>query len=215
LPFVHFHRQFVDENDPEVRRDLGIALIETARMEGVVWKRGDGRLRQRVGELSLPHLELATRRDPEDFEAWDAKAAALWMVGRNAEAMAAHEAILKRLPHRQSTLEQAAKLASELNQGRTAAGYWRRAIAVSPYQASYHHGLAYALLQAGDWQEAAEACRQALQLNPASIEVRKILVTCYLELGDRERAQREFDLLMRFEPAEKEALREWFARRTQ
>jgi hypothetical protein len=47
-------------------------------------------------------------------------------------------------------------------------------------------------------------------LNPAKLEVRKLLVRCLLRLGDQPAARAEFDTLMAFNPPDPDQLPEWF-----
>ena len=64
------------------------------------------------------------------------------------------------------------------------------AIAVNPWRSDYHGDLALAAIESRDWNTAAEASRQALELNPGLLSVRKWLVQSYLHLGDRQAAPR-------------------------
>jgi hypothetical protein len=53
--------------------------------------------------------------------------------------------------------------------------------------------------------------REALKLNMAVSETRKLLVTCLLRLYEKTKAQKEFEMMLDFEPPDPEALRRWFA----
>jgi predicted TPR repeat methyltransferase len=57
-----------------------------------------------------------------------------------------------------------------------------------------------------DWPAAAEACQQTLCLNPFSLQVRKWFVQCDLHLGNRDAARREFEILLSFDPPDRDAL---------
>jgi Flp pilus assembly protein TadD len=61
------------------------------------------------------------------------------------------------------------------------------------------------------WNDAAEQCRETLRLNIASWETRTLLVKSLLRLGEKTKAQKEFENLLDFEPPEAEDLRRWFA----
>ena len=87
-------------------------------------------------------------------------------------------------PNRESALTGAAYLAAQAGRREDAIAYWQRAIAISPWRSDYRAELASLYFQSRDWRAAAEACRETLRLNPANLEVRKLLVRCYLRLGD-------------------------------
>lgn len=93
----------------------------------------------------------------------------------------------------------------------TALGYWRRAVAVNPWRLDHHVGLAQALIHLADWPAAAEACRQALRLNPARLEPRALLVQCLARAGERDKARAEYAVLQAVAPPEQaEQMRHWF-----
>ena len=97
-------------------------------------------------------------------------------------------------------------LSSQAGRHQDAIDYWQRAIAVNPWRSGYFTELARVELQLRDWRAAAEACRQALRLNPSSLQVRKWLVQCYLHLGNVEAARREFEILLGFDPPDRDEL---------
>jgi tetratricopeptide (TPR) repeat protein len=204
IPFVHFHRDLVELKDPEIGRDLGIALMD--RIE-----RYPERIRQVLGQDALPLLENALQRDDADLPAGQAKANALWVTGRADEAAAAFEAVLTKAPLHEAALHSAANLAMEQERADVARGYWERAIRTNPWRYEFHYGLAAARAQLRDWPGAVDECQRALQMNPFKWEVRKLLVRCYLAMGAKDRARSEFELLLALEPPEPEALRRWYA----
>jgi tetratricopeptide (TPR) repeat protein len=161
----------------------------------------------------LPLLEAALAARPDDLPAWEAKAEALRLLGRVEEGLAAYSAALGRDPTRQTALEGAARLVALAKKPAEAISLWKRAIAVNPWRSDYFAELGLAELQVGHWREAAEVCKRALWLNPALIEPRKCLVESYLQLGRKEDARHEYQILMGFEPQERAVLEEWFAPR--
>jgi hypothetical protein len=206
MPLHLFHRDLVGD-DPEADRDLGVALVD--RVE-----RYPAPVRRRLGELALPRLERALKTDPTDVAAWDARGHALWAVGDLAGAAAAFEEALARAPRREVTLQWAAVLALERRRPAEASPYLERAIAVNPWRHEFHYLLAAAQAQRGDWKTTLRECQRALRLNPAGVGSRKLLVQCYLELGQRDQARSEFERLLGLHPPDEEALRRWFAQRT-
>jgi tetratricopeptide (TPR) repeat protein len=126
------------------------------------------------------------------------------------EALAAFRTALNREPNRESALAGAAFLAARGGRRDEAIAFWRRALAISPWRVDYHTELALVLFQARDWRGAAQACREALRLNPTHIGVRKLLVRCALHLRDLETARTEFQTLLGFDPPARDELIRWF-----
>jgi tetratricopeptide (TPR) repeat protein len=203
---LHFHRDLVGANDPDVARDLGVALMD--RIE-----RYPDPVRKRLGQRALPLLDAALQTEDDDVPAWQARASALWALGRTQEATAALEVVLTKAPLHEAALHSAATLAMEMERPDAARGYWERAVRVNPWRYEFRDGLAAACAQLRDWRAAIEECQQTLQLNPFKWEVRKLLVRCYLAMGAKDRARTEFDLLLALQPSNSEALRLWYAER--
>jgi Flp pilus assembly protein TadD len=206
MPLVYFHRHLQDPRDPEVTRDLGIALMDTTELQPEP-------IRRAFAALGLPLLETALATDPDDIRAWDAKGKALWFQGRQQEALVAFETALTKQPDREVTLDNAANLAMVLGRPELAIGYWERAVKLDPWRWQHHYGLAAAHVRRGGWHSAAFACRQALKLNPAALEVRKLLIRCHLENGEKDQARAEFERLLGLNPPEAAELRRTFGER--
>jgi Flp pilus assembly protein TadD len=205
IPFLPFHPDLAGPEDEEVARGLGIALTETADSQP------EARARQ-LAAWALPLLEAALASDPKDPSAWEARGNALWFLGRLEEALTAYEKALEQAPQREVTLARAASLTLRLNRLAAARSYEERAIAVNPWNASYHLDLAKVHARGRDWHAAAVECERALQLNPAQLTARSLLVTCYAQQGERDRAQAAFQTLAGLSPpGQQEALRRWFA----
>jgi predicted CXXCH cytochrome family protein len=202
-PLAYFHTSLTGPGDPEGERDLGLALVELARPYGPAARP--------VAPIALPYLEGAVRRAPDDVAAWEAKGYALWLDDQGPAALAAFDAALAAAPERERSLTDAAMLATALGRLDAAADYWRRAIAVNPWAASYHGRLARLLAERHDWQGALAECQTALRLNPYDRETRLVLVGCYLRSGSVAQARAEFETHVALHPAGAEALRRWFA----
>jgi predicted CXXCH cytochrome family protein len=203
LRLVPFHREGRDPNDPELERDLGIALVQMfaehkATPEG-------------TGGTALRLLEAAVRNDPEDLDARESEALLLTFLQRPAESLAAYEAVLSQAPHREAALTSAAQLAQEPQQFEAALSYWRRAVADNPHQADYRASLAQLLVRQKAWDEARPHCEAWLRLDPANIEARALWVRCLLQTGDRTQAQAEFAKIQRLRPSNLPLLEARFA----
>jgi len=190
------------EAGPAPARDLGVALID--------WGGSQAAQRRSVAGLALPLLTRALASRPDDVPAWEAKAYALWFQGRKEEALQAFDTGLGQAPRRENSLYGAALLAASLGRTEDAIAYWQRAIDVNPWNWEYHDDLAQLHAGRGQWRAAAGECRSALALTPTSWDTRKLLVRCYLRLGDKRRAGKELDTLLGFGPPDPSALRRWF-----
>jgi tetratricopeptide (TPR) repeat protein len=195
-PLVIFHRELMDERQRAAAdRDIGVALCRDGS-EGAA--------------IALPLLEAALAARPDDLAAWESKAFALGQLGRGDEAMAAFRKVLAQQPDRETALTGAAFLSARGRKTDDAIALWQRDIALNPWRSEYHAELAAVLFQNRDWRRAALACREALRLNPANQEARKLLVRCELRLQDRDAAQREFQTLLGFDPPDRDELLRWF-----
>jgi Flp pilus assembly protein TadD len=144
---------------------------------------------------------------PDDYDALHARGIALWMQGRERDATTALDQLLLRSPQHETLLRDAATLATQL-QRPEALGYWQRAVAINPWRWEHHQGLATACAQGRDWPNAVAACRKALSLNPAALDVRRLLIICLVESGNLAQARTELETLLAFNPPDKEGLRQ-------
>jgi predicted CXXCH cytochrome family protein len=201
----HFHADLLAGPDPETDRDLGIALMRVA----------DGHpaadVKRSLAAKAVPLLEAAAARDDEDLPALEARGTALWTLGQLDAAAADYERVLAKAPERENTLFLAAKLAQMLGRIDAGRSYAERAVRANPWRWQYHQALAQACAQANDWPGAMRECQEVFKLHAAEPGTRQLLVVCYLKLGDRPQAQREFDTLMGLNPPDAEKLRAWFA----
>jgi tetratricopeptide (TPR) repeat protein len=184
---VPFYHPDLDSSDPEIARCLGIALgyqLAKGKLAAQPWA-------DRAAQL----LDWATVRDSEDWDAFRAKAAFLMRQGDTAGAMAALETILAKAPETEVVLESAAYLAEQLQQLETATDYWRRAINMNPWLASYRQQLAGVLAKRGAWEEARAECEACLQLDPANMASRVLLIKALAITNREEQAQAELGRL--------------------
>jgi hypothetical protein len=206
MPLLYFHRDLVDERDPDVSRDLGVALMELA------WASPE--LRRHACSRAVPLLEQAVRRWPDDAWAWEAKGKALWLMeGRQREALADVEKALSQLPGEERILEAAAAMATSLGNEEAARAYWERAIAVNPTRALFHVSLAQVLARRREWSRVRSECQTALRFDPFNADARHLQVTCLLQAGNKEQARAEFKILLALQPSRADELRRWFAER--
>jgi tetratricopeptide (TPR) repeat protein len=179
-----------NSSDEEMDRDLGIALAEAARFHHET----------QPAFQALKLLEPALQRWPDDVLAWEAKGNALSVQGKRTEALKAFARALDLYPQRESSLIRAATLTTQLQEPRAAMDYWKRVNTVDPWNWQAFAELATLLAKHQEWKAAAEHCQKALSLHPTDLETRKLLVQCYLRLGDQTRAQAEMNVLQGLNP---------------
>ena len=90
-----------------------------------------------------------------------------------------------------------------------------KTIAVNPWRSDYRLALAAVCRRAGDWPAAIAACREAIRLNPELFEARSLLIQCYLRSNQPDKAEAEFQILIRFYPASREVWQQWYDQQKQ
>jgi tetratricopeptide (TPR) repeat protein len=206
VPLTHFHAGHAPPDDPELARDLGLALVELAKERSAV----SGQL----AGTAIEYLDRAVKRGPEDAAAWEARGKALLVRGKGREALESCERALALAPGREESLAEAARSAEQLGDRPGALAYWLRLRAVGPRASSPRFEVARLRSLSGDWEGTARECRELLQSNPAHINARLLLVAYHLETGDRAKARAEFDAVLALRPADPDAMRRWFAEKS-
>jgi tetratricopeptide (TPR) repeat protein len=126
------------------------------------------------------------------------------------EALQNFQDILAQAPGREKSLTGAASVSQALGHKDEAISCWRRVIVVNPYKAFYQASLARLLAQQQQWRAAAEPSRKWRELEPESIEARKLWIRGLLQAGDRKEAQAELQRIQRMAPSRARELRDWF-----
>jgi tetratricopeptide (TPR) repeat protein len=200
---ILFHHDKLDAQDPEYRRDLGLAVAAMSEREDAP----EGAARQ-----ADALLDEAVKKFPDDVRAWEAKGRRALLEGRAADALAACEACLAQAPDREAALNGAAEAARLLGKPDAALDYWRRSVAVDPWSPVARRGLAESLASRENWEEAQAQCREWLRLAPENVDGRKLLIRCLLKGGDRAGAEAELTTLKALRPGSDADLDFWFSR---
>jgi Flp pilus assembly protein TadD len=207
MPLELFPPSLVETTYTLHRRDLGVALINAEGVHG--GKEAD----RMMAELALPLVNKAVRLDPLDIAAWEAKATALYQLGRLEEALAACDSSLNHNPDRETTLLLAASTARPLGRSSKMLAYGKRAFEINPWRPVTSQVLADAYSRVNELKKAAEAGRKAVQTDPLDVPTRQFLIVLYIELGDLPKAREELEAcLVMSPPSQREAFRQWFAR---
>jgi tetratricopeptide (TPR) repeat protein len=202
LPIVNYFKDRLRPEDTDVDRDLGIALAYLVKARGPV--------AQQMTARALPLLDGAVARHPNDLPAVEARGWALDMLDRRDEALKAYEAVLHQAPRRELTLALAAPLAERLGRSEQALAYRRRLVEINPWISSFRTDLAKLLCDRGQWDAALPEAEAAVRLNQADSEARMVLILACLRTGQRERAEREMNVLLALRPQDAFALLDWY-----
>ncbi len=207
IPLLHFHRHLLDGGDPEVPRDLGIAVVMSAKAVD------HGPLQQRICQRALPLLKTALDRDSRDLAALESIAFAHWKLRQFKEGFHAACQALTVQPRREVALELAVEIAEEMGQGKEALAHAKRLLDLNPWNSSNHFRLARLHAGQEDWPQAEQHARNALRVDPFDTDARLLLVSRHVAFGDRAQAQADFEAIVALKPAHLVKLRAWFAER--
>ncbi|MFL5242289.1 MAG: tetratricopeptide repeat protein [Gemmataceae bacterium] len=202
---IIFQESIENYDERELRRDQAIAAMRLAQRPEL-----NGDQRNRLSRNALTLLDGVVESRPDDIAAWEARSYALSVLNRKTEALAGLESVLDRFPERESILLDAAFLAGQLGRRDLAVDLWRRCLRVNPFSSRAHFELAKLLLLRRDAPAALLEAQETIRLHPFHFEARKLLITCYLEMNDRGRARKAFDVLLNMHPPDPDGLRRAF-----
>jgi Flp pilus assembly protein TadD len=206
IPLMDYHWALMTPAErQDAARDLGLALSLAAQIMSAA-----PQLAQTAATQAFPLLQAAVRDHPEDLAARDSLGLVLETLGKGEEALRIHQETLRSEPGRESTLRAAGFLLVRLNRPERARSVLQDAIALDPWRSKYHARMALANSRGGDLPGAIRACREAIRLNPELLSARSLLVQCYLRAHQAEAADAEFQTLLRFYPASREAWQQWY-----
>jgi tetratricopeptide (TPR) repeat protein len=147
----------VNKDDPDAHLGDGLALLSRGHLD-----------------MAEPHLRDAVRLEPSNALAWRALVLLLTRQGRQQEAVAAQrEAPLSR---NERLDRMSASGFTALSEGRMhdALRDFRRAIALDASLAAPHYGLAFALVELGDAQQARDQLLAGMNLDPAYLDEQEL-----------------------------------------
>ena len=203
LPIRLFHKKAPEEYTPEEQRDEVLAL---SRMVSHA---------PQFAVNFLPMLEESIQADPTDFELWEVKGRVLAMQNRYSEALAAFKSGLSHAPNRESLLIGAAVSAQNAGQLEDTLHYWQLAAEVNPSNVACHSHLARIAESQRMWPLLKKHVTIWLEMDPASVEARKVQISYLLHEGDRAQAKAEFAKIEALQPPNLPELQAWFRRELQ
>ena len=159
-------------------------------------------------EQALESVQSVLMADSADGEAWRLLIVILNALGRNAEACAAVEKLRTLgLPEADEHLLRAAEAQAAGDSG-AAASHYRAALDAEPTRPEIHAGLALALLDCGQPDEARAAALRAVELEPENGGTHYILGRILRLGGDKDQALAAFDKAVALDPSHDMALYE-------
>jgi len=207
-PLVDHHwTQMTEGERQDAGRELGIASAWVAQRLSA-----SPPLAKAAATHALPSLEAAVRDRPDDLPAVSSLGIALELAGRVEDSLNAFESALRIEPNHELSLRHAGRLQGILRRDAPSCETARKTIAVNPWRSDYRLALARFTAQAGDWAGAVAACREAIRLNPDWLDARSFLVECLVHADEPKAADAEFQVMLRFYPASRDAWMEWYER---
>jgi tetratricopeptide (TPR) repeat protein len=146
-------------------------------------------------------------RKPDDLDGRTMLAAALAAAGREAEARAAIAALESRLAVRSDSARTLGDLCAAAGLWTEAIRHHRRAVEREPRDPNVRLGLARALLGDRQWEPAAEACLEAMEIQQALPEGHLLLGVALAWLGMLDPAVQSLEIAVRLQPGLVEAHR--------
>lgn len=201
IPLEPFGQQGKDLSESQLR-DLGIVLAEISENQPTAGPT--------LARLAMPLLETALKNHSDDPVAWHARGLALRQIGLTADALQAFERVLAQQPNNERTLLQAAEAATSLGRFDEAIDYWKRATHINPVMPGYYLSLARLHAQKREWSLALAAAEQAIRLESINLDARMLRITALVRLGQRDKAQNEFDTILSMRPKNEADLRRAF-----
>jgi tetratricopeptide (TPR) repeat protein len=196
-PLRHFHAGQEKGAESDLDRDLGIALATVS---------SNPINRLRAANL----LRKATQTHPDDLHAFVALAGLYGALEKHGKALETYEKALALDQTNELALARAGDEAVALKKADLALGYFQRAAAVNPFNASYHSNQARIFATQEKWEKAAEEARTALNLSFDNKSVHQILIMALIHLDKKSEAEVQVGILERLKPSQAEAIRKWF-----
>ena len=156
---------------------------------------------------AIATLEAFLRLVPDDLDASVLRAGALAAAGRRDEARAAVAALEPRLAARPDSARTLGDLCAAAGLWGDAVRHHRRAVEREPRDPNVRLGLARALAGDRQWEPAAEACLEAMEIQQALPDGHLLLGVCLAWLGLLDQAVQSLGIAVRLQPGLVEAHR--------
>ena len=158
----------------------------------------------------LRNLESVVAADADDFDAVDALATVYLEEGRVEDALQVCRQVLAKVPQRESTLQIVCETYSQTGQHQKATTHWEQLLGVNPWMSNYWFSLGRAYAASNRWARCQQLAVEGKKRFPTSMGLRHLLVESYLQLGDPDAAEAEFQAIESFGPPKFDSLRQWY-----
>ena len=155
---------------------------------------GEGRNQEAVAAF-----KRAIKRQPDSYEAYYGLGWAYINLRQFSESLEASQKAVRLKPDYAEAHHHLGMAYERLGRAQEAVPAFKEAIRLKPNTHSYE-GLGWAYSKLRRWPEAAAAFEQAVRLNPDDPALRGALAGCYLGLGDREAALKEYETIKKLDP---------------
>lgn len=144
-------------------------------------------------------FKQALKRQPDSYEAYYGLGWAYINLRQFAESLEASQEAVRLKPDYAEAHHHLGMAYERLGRAQEAIPAFKEAIRLKPNAHSYE-GLGWSYSRLSRWPEAAGAFEQAVRLNPDEPSLRGALVGCYLGMGDREAALKEYQTIKKLDP---------------
>lgn len=176
-------------------------VYEADRIPGELADRSRGMLTVFYAEVhpplaveALPLLTPWVVNHPDDADAFAALGTASYFMQDNRRAIESLEKAVQLDPNSEYILRQLMFFNHELGNVEDGIRYGRRLIAINPHHYDYHGRMAHMLGRKGEWVEAIESARKAVEIRPWSPQIHGWLAEAYRITGQEELSEQHAEL---------------------
>lgn len=157
---------------------------------------------------AISFFEKRVRADPRNADAWFRMAFCFQRAGADDRAISAYRTAISLDPTSAPALNNLACIYTNRGEQTKAIELLQKAVKLKPDYSEAWSDLAVALVEDRNWTGAFEAAQEAVRLDSKNAEAHLNLGTAALELGKRDEADRQYDLLMQADVPRGRRLRE-------
>ena len=158
---------------------------------------------------ALISLEVHLAKYPDDLGALEMVGLGRMKSSDAAGAVECFERILAMQPDFERVLSSASLASERLGMDAKAIAYLERAIQVNPYSSQYRVTLGHLWMKQRKWERAMQAGEEALKLNPASLDARRLMVLLHGRQGHGPQALAAWQAFAGLDPPDKKNSGGW------
>jgi tetratricopeptide (TPR) repeat protein len=146
-------------------------------------------------QASLTYFEAATRREPNEPDAWFRLGLCLEKIGQMEKAKESYLKAISLRPAFGLALNNLGAIYNKQDRFDDALAVLRRAVQADEKLIEAHNSMAFALYHEKKYSQAAESAEKALKIDPQHVDSRYFLALCYCHMGKDEKAREQYRLL--------------------